>query len=94
MSEKDLLVKEIKLESEQLEHLKKIEKRLHRLTSMRWLFLMGLVRGVSTVIGATLVAAIAFGILAQMISSANNVPGINKLIESSGIEGIIEQQVN
>ncbi|MDH5533595.1 MAG: DUF5665 domain-containing protein [Candidatus Pacebacteria bacterium] len=94
MSQENLQEKEIQLESKQLEHLKNIEKRLYRLTSMRWLFLMGLVRGVSTVIGATIVAAIFFAVLAQLIISANKLPGVDQLIESSGIEMIIDQQVN
>jgi hypothetical protein len=94
MSQKDLLNKEIKLESEQLEHLKNIEKRLYRLTSMRWLFLMGLIRGFSTVIGATIVAAIVFTLLARMLSSVDQVPFLNQLIENSGIEEIVKNQVN
>lgn len=60
---------------------------------MRWLFLMGLVRGVSTVIGVTVVAAIAFTILSRMITPANNLPLINQFIESTGIEEVINQQV-
>lgn len=94
MTEKnEYLDKEIKLESQQLEHLKNIEKRLYRLTSMRWLFLMGLVRGVSTVIGATVVAGIVFALLARMLSSMNNIPILDTLIKQSGVEGVVTEQI-
>jgi hypothetical protein len=93
MSQEKQLEKEIKLESEQLQYLKQIDNRLYRLTSLKWNFLMGLMRGVSTVIGATIIAGIVFGILARMISSVDSVPFINQLIENSGIEQTVRQQV-
>lgn len=92
MTQEDQLEKEIKLESEQLQYLKQIDKKLFRLTSLRWNIIMGLLRGVSTVLGATLVAAVVFTILARMISSVNNLPVLNQLIENSGIEAVLEQQ--
>lgn len=40
--------------------LDRIEKRLYRLSSIRWTFLLSVVRGVGTAIGATVIASILF----------------------------------
>jgi hypothetical protein len=92
-SKEDYQTKEIKLESEQLQHLKNIERQLRTLTSLRWTFVSGLVRGVSTVLGATIVAAIVFAVLAQVLSSANSIPVLNNLIKQSGINELVGKQI-
>jgi hypothetical protein len=92
MPEKENSSPEIKLESEQLAYLKSIDKRLYRLTSMRWLFVMGLVRGVSSVIGATIIAAIVFALLSMLISSFGQVPLLDQFIEDTGIEELLSNR--
>lgn len=92
MPEKQNSSPEIKLESEQLAYLKSIDKRLYRLTSMRWLFVMGLVRGVSSVIGATIIAAIVFALLSMLISSFGQVPLLDQFIKSTGIEELLSNR--
>jgi len=85
---------ETNLENQQIQYLKRIDKSLSRLTSFKWNFLLGLIKGFATVLGATIVTTIVFAILAQILLTANGLPGFDQLIETSGIDTVIEEQVN
>jgi hypothetical protein len=61
--------------------LAEINAQLKKLTSFKFQFLMGLVRGTAIAIGTTLIAGIILAALAQFVSSAEYLPITNRLLE-------------
>ncbi len=70
-----------------------IEQKLSRLTSLRWVFIRGLVTGVATAIGATIVAAVLFTWLGWALESADAVPYLDTVLERSGVQRSIENEL-
>ncbi len=57
---------------------------MEKFTSFKYRFLLSVVTGVGGVIGATIVAAILFGILSTILQSLGGVPYLQQLIEEAG----------
>jgi len=63
-------------------HLKEIQRQLEKINSPWRRFTMGILQGLGTAIGATLVAGILIIILNQVVRSVNDIPILNKIIPS------------
>lgn len=74
-----------------LEVLGKVETQVARQTSFKLAFLRGMVYGLGTVIGATVLIAILGGILAGTIDSLQDWPLIGPLLEGAQVEQYIEE---
>jgi hypothetical protein len=74
-----------------LVQLKKINRRLRLLTSLKHSFLRSLVQGIATTIGATIIAGLLILFLSKFIKSVQDVPILNSIIKNSNIEQIIGQ---
>lgn len=65
------------------EEVKETNVKLERMTSFKYAFLLSIVRGVGTVLGATIVATIVFALLSWVTESIGGVPFIEWLLEES-----------
>ncbi len=79
------------MKKEQEKLLQNISNRLGKLTSIRWNFMMSLLQGVATALGATVVAAVVLTLLGWFLERANEVPILDTVIERSGVERSLEQ---
>lgn len=77
---------EIKLEKV----LKRIDQNLKKEVSFRHNFMLGVIRGVGTVIGATIVAGFVIMILSQLIKSVDDIPILNTILSSEELKELIE----
>jgi len=80
------------LERRQLEQLKLIEERLFRLTSLRWNFTIGIFRGLATVIGATIVAALFFAFFGWFLQQVDVFPLVQDIIEQTEVKDAVQQE--
>jgi len=76
------------------QEIKTLTKEIKLLNSFPRRLALGVVTGVGTAIGATIVASVVIAILAQAIQSINDVPILNKLIQSQEIQQVLGIQEN
>ena len=61
-----------------------LKSSVDKSNSLTWAFLMGVVRGVGAVIGASVVAGLLLGWAATTFDTAENIPVIGPLFDSVG----------
>ena len=71
--------------------LTEIDEKLNRMVSIKYTFLLGIVRGFGVAVGATIVAAIAFALLSTIIDTVDDVPILKDIIESSSIDDAVQE---
>lgn len=67
-----------------IKNLESLNEELEKSNSVHNLGL-SIVKGVGTLIGATIVATLLLGILSQIIQSANDIPILNKVIDTEKV---------
>ncbi len=72
--------------------IQKLSKSLDRSTSFRYVFLRGIVNGLATAIGATIVAGLVIGVLSRTIDSIDDVPILGKFVDATNIKEVIEEE--
>jgi len=70
--------------------IQKLNKSLERSTSFKYVFLRGIINGLATAIGATIVAGAILSILSRTIDSVDDVPVLGEFIEAIKIREVIE----
>lgn len=76
------------------ETVKQILDRLNKITKYQYVFLRGLVSGVGTAIGATIIAGVLFAFLSQLISRTEDIPVINVIVEESNLRQFVPSPDN
>lgn len=79
-----------KLEEEHNQLLRELNEKLEKQTSFWGNVQIGVVRGVATAIGATIVAAIAFSVFSSAINTVDDVPIIRDIIDEANVQNAIE----
>lgn len=84
LTERDQLLQEVESLTEQV---RKLNTKLYKQTTAKYVFLHALIAGIGSAIGATIIAGMVIGILAQTIHTIEDVPIVgnivrNKLIQS------------
>lgn len=51
-----------------------LREAIDRSNSMKWTFLLGIIRGIGAVVGATVLAGLALGITAYMFDQVSDIP--------------------
>lgn len=64
------------------DYLKNIDYKLTKLTSFKHVFLRGIINGLGTFIGATIVAAVLLAVLSRFIDSVEDVEVIQDIVDS------------
>ncbi|MBU0975193.1 MAG: DUF5665 domain-containing protein [Patescibacteria group bacterium] len=72
-------------------NLRKLQKSMYKSNSLKWNFFKGLVSGVGYTIGATIIFGILLAILSKTINTVDDVPVLNKIIQTIQIDGVIEE---
>lgn len=75
-----------------LETLNEINEKLEKRVSLLENFKVGIVRGLGTAIGATIVAGIALALLSRVIDQVEDVPIIDDFVERTNLEESIDSQ--
>lgn len=87
------VTKETKNTSETLDkNLQALNQTLQRTNSFKYSFLRGLVIGTGTAIGATVIAAIVIAILARSLQRFEGVPGLDRVLNASGIDKALDSE--
>lgn len=68
-------IKELKKE------VKKISTRLDKLTSFRYNFFLSIVKGLGSVLGASIVATLLIALLAQILKPFNGIPFLQGILD-------------
>lgn len=71
--------------------LEKLNKRIGRQVDLRWVFARGVVTGLATVLGATLLAGIIIALIMQTLDSVNQIPFVGDLIDREMVEMHLEE---
>ena len=71
------------------ESIQTLNKSIAKSNSLKHAVLIGLLKGVSTALGATIVAAVVIAILGRSIKTLSDIPFVGSLIESSQVEKYI-----
>lgn len=74
-----------------IEVLQSLEAQIAWQTSLKWAFLRGVIYGLGTVIGATILLALLGGIFAATIESLSDFPFIGNYVGNDGIEQYINE---
>lgn len=56
-------------------------KRLNRITSIKYNFFLSIIKGVGSILGATIVFAILIGILSRIIRGLGGIPMLERILE-------------
>lgn len=62
-------------------NIKKLDKDIVKTNSFRYVFLKGILWGVGTTLGATMVAAVIITLLSRIISSVNYIPILKDFVQ-------------
>jgi hypothetical protein len=81
-----------KKEERHLKLLEELNDKLEKQTSFWGNIKIGLVRGAATAIGATVIAAIALSILANVVDTVDDVPLIRDIIQESNVNNALNKQ--
>ncbi len=68
-----------------IKNLESLNEELEKSNSVLHNLGLSIVKGVGTLIGATIVATLLLGILSQIIQSANDIPILNKVIDTEKV---------
>lgn len=77
-------------DSEFKEEILEIRKQLEKLNSYPQVFLKGLITGIGTVIGATIVAGLLLSALSRVVSSIDDIPILNEVLNAQQIQSDLE----
>lgn len=66
--------------------LETLNRRISRQVDLRWVFARGMVGGLATVLGATLLAGIIIALIMQTLDSVNQIPFLQDLIDPELVE--------
>lgn len=81
---------ESSISHEQIEQLQqrltKLDKRLNRLTSFRYLFSFAVVQGIGYVLGATMVASVVAAIVLRLLAPFGSVPYFNEMFDTQQLQ--------
>lgn len=78
-------------QAEQLnESIKILNENIEKRNSFGQVFLRGIVSGVGTAIGATIIAGVLLSILANTINSVDDVPILKDIIEQTNFKQVVE----
>ena len=69
--------------------LHKIYKRLDNLTSFKQTFFRGVVAGLGSALGATIILALVIGILLRIIQTAEKIPFLGEVVEKIDFEKVV-----
>lgn len=69
----------------------KLNKKLDKRLSFKWIFFNGLVNGIGYAIATTIIIGLIISFLAQHIDSVEDVPILKDFVEPSQIEEVINQ---
>jgi len=64
---------------------------IEKSNSMWFMAARGIIYGVFTVIGATIVAAVLLGVLAKTINTASDIPIIGDIIDKTQVESLLQK---
>lgn len=64
------------------ESIEKLERRLARINSWQHIFFRGIISGIGTAVGASLIAGVSFALLFRFLSSAGFLPYVDTLLET------------
>lgn len=73
--------------------LMELSKRVKRSNSLWWVLIRGLLTGVATALGATIVAGLLVWLLYQVVSTLEFIPIVNDLIEQTPLAELLEQEL-
>jgi hypothetical protein len=74
-----------------VEEIQELNTLLKRRISIKYVFFLGIVRGVGTVIGATLVGGLILGFIASNIDRLNEIPIVENFINAERVQEVIEE---
>lgn len=69
--------------------LQKISQQLAKLTSLKQSFLSGIVYGLGTALGASVVLAFALWLLARFVATLENIPAVGDWVQKAPVEEIL-----
>ncbi len=72
--------------------LKTLNHHLSRQTSPKYRFFLGIVTGIGTALGASIIAAILFFFLSQFIKTVEDIPFLNSFIETSRLQKVLDEE--
>ncbi len=80
-----------KQEQELVQLLEKLNSNLQKEVSPVRRFIMAVIQGVGTIIGATIVAGIVLGVLSETVDSVDDIPILNKILDSEDLKDIVNK---
>ena len=83
LTEHERLVAEVELLSEQI---RKLNARLYKQTTPKYVFFHALLAGIGSAVGATIIAGIVIGLLAQTIHTIEDVPIVGNIFRNELIQ--------
>ncbi|HEX7017304.1 MAG TPA: DUF5665 domain-containing protein [Patescibacteria group bacterium] len=87
VTERDQLITELELLSEQM---RKLNARLYKQTSARYVFFHAVLAGIGSAIGATIIAGMVIAILARTIHTIEDVPIVGNIVQNELIQNQFE----
>lgn len=72
--------------------IKKLTAQLKLLTSKKQTFARGLITGIATALGATIIAGIFIAILGRVVNSVEDVPLLRDLIETINLKDLVDKK--
>lgn len=84
VAERDALLEEVTSLNEQM---RKLNARIRKQTSAKYVFFHAVLAGIGSALGATLIAGIVIGILAQTIHTIEDIPIVGNLVQNELIQG-------
>lgn len=70
------------LSKEDKKTIEEINEKLSRMISFRFIFFKGIINGLATFLGATIVAAFVLAVLSRFIDSVEDVPVLEDVVDS------------
>ena len=84
LTERDQLLMEVESLTEQI---RKLNAKLYKQTTPKYVFIHALVAGIGSAVGATLIAGMVIAVLAQTIHTIEDVPIIGNIVRNDIIQG-------
>jgi len=73
------------------EQMERLANGIEKSNSFKFTMAKGIIYGVSTVIGATVIAAIVIGMLSKTVETASDLPLLDKIIEQTQVNSLFEK---
>lgn len=72
-----------------IKNLEELNEKLDKRNSVLYNFGLSIVKGVGSLIGATIVATILLGLLSQVASSANDIPILKNIVDVQEVNRVL-----